>query len=59
MLPHQDVQPGYKSQHVCIIIYLGQTVLGISLEFIPDIPFVKSDLEWFGGKTEIDPVDLS
>jgi len=49
MLPHQDIQPSHESQHIGIIVHLRQTILGMTLYFVPDVPLVESDLERLGG----------
>lgn len=58
MLPHQHVEPSHETQHIGVIIYLSQTILGMTLDFVPDVPFVKGNFEGFGGKSKVDSVDL-
>jgi len=58
MLPNKNIQPSDETEHIAIIIDLGQTILSMTLQLIPDIPLVECDLDRSGRKTEIDPIDL-
>jgi hypothetical protein len=49
VLPDQHVQPSDESEHVAIIVDLSQTILSMTLELVPDIPFVECDLDRSGG----------
>jgi hypothetical protein len=49
MFPDQHVQPSYESKHIGIIIKLGETVFGMTFNFVPNVPLVESNLEGFRG----------
>lgn len=49
MLPDENIQPSDESQHIAVVVYLSQTVFGMTLDFVPDVPLVERNLDGSSG----------